>query len=377
MFFILVHPNRSRENGQGWTQASTMSLQKGKQHRRVRSPVALLLCLSFFLRSFAPGACAFHKPFVRCALSRHNGDKQRRCRWSSAAETRTLIPVIGTGTSLFAESNPRKQKSSLNVDLNKFFKDPVPQSIAQTVEVSSQAAQRVIDGDGSSVSVVDYITAPPGSPGVPRPLWLVVLASIPTGLLWYGYYKFAVEEELLQIELDQGKGPRGFGGYGTLGPFTYLMAFGALGQVLHIPGASLLTVMGIVFIYYTQFLLYGRVNELYREEKDLVGGPGPEPLQVWWCLPFFFPFNVIVGVRQVHFLSQYNYRQAGMNPPPSDPIVDFFPFIGAKPYTWQEFLTTPSMWCSLLKDVEDIPGDRLPGPIKAVMEWGSPRDQKE
>ena len=39
--------------------------------------------------------------------------------------------------------------------------------------------------------IVSILTAAPGSPGVPRPLWVVILASLPTGLLWYGYYKFA------------------------------------------------------------------------------------------------------------------------------------------------------------------------------------------
>ena len=36
------------------------------------------------------------------------------------------------------------------------------------------------------------LTTPPEWPGVPRPVSLTVLASVPTALGWYGYYKFSV-----------------------------------------------------------------------------------------------------------------------------------------------------------------------------------------
>jgi len=251
--------------------------------------------------------------------------------------------------------NPKK---NFNIDLNNFFREPVPADLQKIVEISSGAAKTAIDG-----FIYDYIVAPPGNPGVPRPLWLVILGSLPTGFLWYGYYKFAVEEELMNIEISKGKDPRGFGGYGTLGPFTYCLTLGTAGQILHIPGSALFSLAGIIFIYYTQFLLYDRVNELYKEE-----GLEP-PLQVWWCLPIFFPFNLIVGLRQVHFLSQYFYRQSSVNPPPRDPVANFFPFISSPKFTWKEFFKNPSLWCSLLNDIDEIPSYKLPKPLRALIEF--------
>jgi hypothetical protein len=108
---------------------------------------------------------------------------------------------------------------STNYQVNEFFKRPVPEFVKSYLTVQQQSSLPKID-----TTATDFVTlakAPPQSPGSPRPLWLVMAASIPTGLVWYGYYKFCVEEDLLQHELDNGKMPRGFGGYGTLGPFCY------------------------------------------------------------------------------------------------------------------------------------------------------------
>lgn len=59
------------------------------------------------------------------------------------------------------------------------------------------------------------LTSPPESPGLSRPVWLVIAASVPTGLLWYGYYKFSVEEELFYDELRREGRVTGCGGYGA------------------------------------------------------------------------------------------------------------------------------------------------------------------
>jgi hypothetical protein len=246
------------------------------------------------------------------------------------------------------------------VQLNEFFKKPVPPPLKEAIAIFKEAEGTKLDDD-----IVTLLTAAPGSPGVPRPLWVVVLASLPTGLLWYGYYKFAVEEELLQIEVDEGKEPRGYGGYGTLGPFTYGMLLGPLAALLHLPGGLNWSTIGVAFIYYTQFLLYDRVNELYADEG------WEKPLQVWWCLPIFFPFNLIVGLRQVHFLSQYFYRKRGIESPPSDPVADFFPFIKVDSLTWQEFFLTPRLLWSTLSDVKDIDRKSLPEPVQALLEIGT------
>jgi hypothetical protein len=59
------------------------------------------------------------------------------------------------------------------------------------------------------------LTSPPEWPGLSRPVWLVIAASVPTGLVWYGYYKFSVEEELFYDELRREGRVTGCGGYGT------------------------------------------------------------------------------------------------------------------------------------------------------------------
>ncbi|KAG7351934.1 hypothetical protein IV203_007982 [Nitzschia inconspicua] len=260
-----------------------------------------------------------------------------------------------------------RQSDYIQVQMNEFFKKPVPTPIKNAFQIFREES----DADKLDVEdAVTLLTAAPGSPGVPRPLWLVMLGSIPSGLLWYGYYKFAVEEELLQMELEAGKEPQGFGGYGTLGPFTYGMFLGPLAEILHIPGGINWSAVGVIFIYYTQFLLYDRVNTLIEEE-----GVMEKPLQIWWCLPIFFPFNLIVGLRQVHFLSQYLYRQRGVVPPPNDLVADFFPFIKEPSLTWQEFLLTPSLWCSLLSDVEAIDAKSLPGPVQELMKVEQDKQQ--
>jgi len=265
--------------------------------------------------------------------------------------------------------------NSYQVRLNEFFKGPVPVPLKGAISIFREETNE----DKLDVEdVVTLLTAAPGSPGVPRPLWLVMLASLPTGLLWYGYYKFVVEEELLQMELDSGKEPRGFGGYGTLGPFTYGILLGPIASLFHIPGGINWSSLGVIFIYYTQFLLCDRVNRLYEEDEDYcfvttvdndddIDNKPQAPLQVWWCLPIFFPFNLIVGLRQVHFLSQYCYKQRGALPSSvPDPVADFFPFIKKASLTWQEFLVTPSLWCSVLSDVEGVDPNALSEPLRGI-----------
>lgn len=255
------------------------------------------------------------------------------------------------------------------VQVNEFFRRPVPSFIREYLENAS------LEETATVPSTWETIVSPPTVPGVPRPLWIVILASVPTGLVWYGYYKFCVEEELLQTELELGRSPRGYGGYGTLGPFCYGLALGPLAELLHIPGGILWSNAGILFIYYTQFLLYDRVNQLYRDEQNVEGGSTEVPLSLWWTLPIFFPFNLIVGLRQVHFLSQYWYRQRGIDLPPEDPVVSFFPFIGADRFTWQDFVTTPSLWCSLLKDIRPIDRSELPDIVQSFLCLGEKKGE--
>jgi len=295
-----------------------------------------------------------------------------------AVKTQVYPPETRSSSST-SSSITERYADSFHVRLNEFFKGPVPAPFKGAFSIfREETSEDKLDTE----DLVTLLTAAPGSPGVPRPLWLVMMASLPTGLLWYGYYKFVVEEELLQMELEAGREPRGFGGYGTLGPFTYGMLLGPVASMFHLPGGCYWSISGVVFIYYTQFLLYDRVNKLYEEDEDYYytasasaattkGGSAdkpPLPLQAWWCLPIFFPFNLIVGLRQVHFLSQYLYKQRGLlaSSAPPDPVADFFPFIKKASLTWQEFVVTPSLWCSVLKDVESLDPKVLPEPLRGV-----------
>jgi len=301
--------------------------------RLVRFPVIVGLF------SFLPEAIFSFSPVVHrqkpISISNHF-----RKPWSSE-KTKLTTRLHSTNKSWSPKSNPY-------IALNEFFKSPVPESIKEKVAIRDDDRETKSD-------IVSLFTAPPCDPGMPRPLWLVILASVPTGLVWYGYYKFCIEEELLHMEILAGKPPRGFGGYGTLGPFTYGLILGPIAEILHLPGGINWSTLGIIYIYYTQFLLYDRVNELYRRE-----GRYDPPLTVWWTWPIFFPFNLIVGLRQVHFLSQYLYRRRGIMDPPKDPVAQFFPFIAADVFTWQEFLTKPKLWCVFLENANDVNVKELP-----------------
>ena len=39
------------------------------------------------------------------------------------------------------------------------------------------------------LNFLEKITSPPQSPGLPRPVTLTIAASVPTALVWYGWYK--------------------------------------------------------------------------------------------------------------------------------------------------------------------------------------------
>ncbi|MDX2232516.1 MAG: DUF1499 domain-containing protein [Leptolyngbyaceae cyanobacterium bins.349] len=130
--------------------------------------------------------------------------------------------------------------------------------------------------------------------GTPRPLWRVVLFSAITLLAYYGYYKWVIQDEL-----------RRYNGTGWSGAVS-LLPFG-LGVTLPLILAWLdpdvpsefgwFSLPGVIWIYIVQFKLYRTVNRMYRDAGL------PAPLVVWWL---FIPgLNLIVGLRQIHFLSQF------------------------------------------------------------------------
>jgi hypothetical protein len=134
--------------------------------------------------------------------------------------------------------------------------------------------------------------------GKPRPLSQVLLLSVVSGMLYYGWYKWIIQEELRRYN--------GFGWSGTLSLAPFLLGI-AVPQALRIfdpdvPGwFGWFSLLGIVWIYIVQFKLYKTVNQLYSQAQM------EEPLVVWWL---FVPgLNLIVGLRQIHFLSQFWARE--------------------------------------------------------------------
>ena len=134
--------------------------------------------------------------------------------------------------------------------------------------------------------------------GKPRPLSQVLLLSVVSGMLYYGWYKWIIQEELRRYN--------GFGWSGTLSLAPFLLGI-AVPQALRIfdpdvPGwFGWFSLLGIVWIYIVQFKLYKTVNQLYSQAQM------KEPLVVWWL---FVPgLNLIVGLRQIHFLSQFWARE--------------------------------------------------------------------
>ena len=203
------------------------------------------------------------------------------------------------------------------------------------------AVRKAGSAKGDFLSVV---LSPPESPGIPRPVWLVIAASVPSGLLWYGYYKFCAEEELFQYELETTGKVSGCGGYGTLLPFVFGIMVGGPLALLHIPPGETLVSAASFWILAGQVNLYRRVNELL-----------PEPvLYEWWALlpP---PIDVVVGLRQVHFLAKYWRKERGQEDEGDLIAEDLFPFISREPrFTLKEFFRTPSMWFWFTKDWPDF-----------------------
>ena len=137
--------------------------------------------------------------------------------------------------------------------------------------------------------------------GQPRPLWRVILLSVVTLMLYYGWYKWIIQEELRRYN--------GYGWSGTLCLAPFVLGV-AIPQALWIfdpdvPGwFGWFSLIGVAWIYIVQFRLYHTVNQLYRQSEMKA------PLVVWWI---FVPgLNLVVGLRQIHFLSEFWARERGI-----------------------------------------------------------------
>ena len=183
---------------------------------------------------------------------------------------------------------------------------------------------------------------------------------MPTALVWYGYYKFSVEEELYQYEKQETGKVSGAGGYGTLFPFVYGIIIGGPMTLLHIPGGEFIIQAAGAWILAGQVNLYKRVNELCTEDENIKAELGLKdaPLWEWWALlpP---PLDVVVGLRQVHFLSEY-WRVKRGYPKEKDIIAEeLFPFISlSERFTLKQFFRRPKYWfwfTTKLDDFDNIP----------------------
>lgn len=236
------------------------------------------------------------------------------------------------------------------IGTNEFWKKLVIKPVREYVEIQPAGT--------AGSDVLSKLTAPPEIPGIPRPVWFTILGSVPTALGWYGYYKFSVEEELYQYELQNGKPVTGAGGYGTLFPFVFGVIVGFPLSFLPLPGSDLILQSAAFWILLGQVNLYRRVNELCLE-KDLPSNElfeklkGEPPLHAWWALlpP---PLDVVVGLRQVHFLSEYWRIKRGEEYDKDVVAEELFPFISSPRFTLKEFFRTPSNWFWFTKDWKDF-----------------------
>ena len=152
--------------------------------------------------------------------------------------------------------------------------------------------------------------------GKPRPLGQVILLSVATLMLYYGWYKWIIQEELRKYN------GKGWSGTLCLAPFVLGVIIPQLLRIFDpdVPGwFGWFSMLGIAWIYIVQFRLYRDINELYRQAGI------KEPLVVWWI---FVPgLNLIVGLRQIHFLSQYWAMKQGITV--NDLVADNIPFPSA------------------------------------------------
>lgn len=102
-----------------------------------------------------------------------------------------------------------------------------------------------------------------------------------------------------------------------------------------------------------QVNLYRRVNELCMEMKDELHITEP-PLYGWWALlpP---PLDVVVGLRQVHFLSECWRLKRQEEDYAKDIIAEeLFPFISSERFTLREFVTEPKRWFWFTTTMDDF-----------------------
>ncbi|MEM9948161.1 MAG: hypothetical protein AAF810_19160 [Cyanobacteria bacterium P01_D01_bin.36] len=152
--------------------------------------------------------------------------------------------------------------------------------------------------------------------GQPRPMTRVILLSVATGLLYYGYYKWTIQDEL------KAHGQKVWSGAVCIIPFVLGIALPLLLAAFDpdVPSDfAKFSFLGVLWIYIVQYRLYKEINRLYVEQG------WKAPLVSWWII---VPgLNLIVGLRQIHFLSEYWARLT--KTPTPDPVAEKIPFLSS------------------------------------------------
>lgn len=148
----------------------------------------------------------------------------------------------------------------------------------------------------------------------------MILFSILTGLLWYGRYKFCVEEDL-RATLSSSPGR-----YLALG-----FVAGVLSPLVLPTGcpAEIGVALGALWIVAVQYSLHGRSSTIRQR-----AGLGTPLVPHWNVAP---GFNLIVGLRSIHFLVLANGEKG------EDPVVESLPFLGVLTLSILEMITTSKL----------------------------------
>lgn len=127
----------------------------------------------------------------------------------SSIETKEPKTSVEITQDNLAEKKDKTEKliNDFCVGTNEFWKKLVIKPVRDYVEIQSTGTSTTASKtDVSLDSIKSKLIARPEVPGIPRPVWLTILGSVPTLLGWYGFYKFSVEEELFQYELRTNEG---------------------------------------------------------------------------------------------------------------------------------------------------------------------------
>ena len=131
-----------------------------------RSSLALLLLSSAALALVAP-------PRTRPAARATATNAPRT--WPTRSTTRS--------TTLHANAIDEDAISDFCKGTNAFWKSLIIPVVRDYADVKPKGTA----GD----DFLSVVTAAPETPGIPRPVWLTIAASVPTGLIWYGWYKYS------------------------------------------------------------------------------------------------------------------------------------------------------------------------------------------